>query len=88
MARAVDGRRQRGRKIINEEREKSRAKNGSLRNTSTNLKGTTFVILINHSSGLLINQSKLLILESLYIQQLKPSLNLDSKSFPFRLFNT
>ena len=31
---------------------------------------------------------KLLILESLYIQQLKPSLNLDSKSFPLRLFNT
>ena len=51
MARAVDGRRQRGRKIINEEREKSRAKNGSLRNTSTDLKGTTFVILINHSSA-------------------------------------
>ena len=34
------------------------------------------------------DKSKLLILESLCIQQLKPSLNLDSKSFPLRLFNT
>ena len=34
------------------------------------------------------DKSKLLILESLYIQQLEPSLNLDSKSFPLRLFNT
>ena len=34
------------------------------------------------------DKSKLLILESLYIQQLNPSLNLDSKSFPLRLFNT
>ena len=47
IKRAADGRRQRGRKIINEEREKYLAKNGSLRNTS---KGTTFVILINHTS--------------------------------------
>ena len=31
---------------------------------------------------------KLLILESLFIQQLKPDLNLDSSSFPFHLFNT
>ena len=37
-------------KIINEEKEKYRAKNGSLRNTSTDSKGTTFVILINHTS--------------------------------------
>ena len=34
------------------------------------------------------DKSKLLILESLCIQQLKPNLNLDSKSFPLRLFNT
>ena len=34
------------------------------------------------------DKSKLLILESLYIQQLKSSLNLDSKSVPLRLFNT
>ena len=31
---------------------------------------------------------KLLILESLFIQQLKADLNLDSTSFPLRLFNT
>ena len=35
---AADGRRQRGQKIIDEEREKYRAKNGSLRNTSTDSK--------------------------------------------------
>ena len=34
------------------------------------------------------DKSKLLILESLYIEQLKPSLILDSKSFPLLLFNT
>ena len=33
------------------EREKYRAKNGSLRNTSTDSKGTTFVILKNHGSA-------------------------------------
>ena len=32
-------------------REKYRAKNGSLRNTSTNSKRTPFVILINHRSA-------------------------------------
>ena len=48
---AADGRRQRSRKIINEEREKYRAKNGSLRNTSTDSKGTTFMILKNHRSA-------------------------------------
>ena len=32
-------------------REKYRANNGSLRNTSTDSKGTTFVILINHASA-------------------------------------
>ena len=51
VKRAADGRRQRGRKIIDEEREKDRAKNGSLRNTSTNSKGTTFMILIDHRSA-------------------------------------
>ena len=50
VKRTADGRKQRSRKIINEEREKYRAKNGSLRNTSTDSKGTTFVILINHRS--------------------------------------
>ena len=48
--RAANGRRQRNREIIDEEREKCRAKNGSLRNTSTDSKGTTFMILINHAS--------------------------------------
>ena len=51
VKRAADGRSQRGRKINNEEREKYRAKNGSLRNTSTDSKGSTFVILINHTSA-------------------------------------
>ena len=37
--------------IIDEEREKCRAKNGFLRNTSTDSKGTTFVILINHANA-------------------------------------
>ena len=32
-------------------REKNRANNGSLRNTSTDSKGTAFVILINHVSA-------------------------------------
>ena len=51
VKRAADGRRQRSRKIINKEREKYRAKNGSLRNTSTDSKGTNFVILINYTSA-------------------------------------
>ena len=51
VKRAADGRRQRGRKITDEEREKYRAKNGSLRNTSTDPKGAAFVILINHASA-------------------------------------
>ena len=51
VKRAADGRRQRGRKIIDEERKKYRAKNGSLRNTSTDSKGTTFVILKDHASA-------------------------------------
>ena len=33
------------------------------------------------------NKHKLLILESLYIQLLKPNLNLGSSSYPLRLFN-
>ena len=51
VMRAADGGRQRSRKIINEEREKYGAENGSLRNTTTDSKGTTFVILKNHTSG-------------------------------------
>ena len=51
VKRAADGRRQRGQKIINEKREKYRAKNESLWNTLTDSKGTTFVILINHASA-------------------------------------
>ena len=39
------GKRQRSQKIIDEEREKYRAENGSLRNTSTDSKGAAFVIL-------------------------------------------
>ena len=50
VKRAADGRRQRSWKIIDEERENNRAKNGSLCNTSTDSKGTTFVILKNHIS--------------------------------------
>ena len=51
VKRADDGRRQRSRKIIDEEREQYRAKNGFLQNTSLDQKGTTFVILKNHSSA-------------------------------------
>ena len=50
IKRAADGRRQKSKKIIDEKREKYRAKNAFLWNTSTDLKGTTFVILINHAS--------------------------------------
>ena len=53
VKRAADGRRQRSRKTTNKEREKYRAKNGSLRNTSMNWKGATFVILMNHASTLI-----------------------------------
>ena len=38
-----------GRSLMN--REKNRAKNGSLRNTSTDSKGAAFVILKNHRSA-------------------------------------
>ena len=37
--------------MIEEEREKNRANNGCLRNTSTDSKGTTFMISINHASS-------------------------------------
>ena len=50
VKRATDRRRQRSRKIINEEREKYRAKNGSFRNTLTDSEGTAFVILKDHRS--------------------------------------
>ena len=50
VKRAANRRRQRRRKIIDENREKYRAKNRPLQNTSTDSKGTTFVILINHAS--------------------------------------
>ena len=51
IKRPADGRRQKSREIIDEEREKYRAKNGCLWNTLMDLKGTTFVILINHASA-------------------------------------
>ena len=51
IKRAADGRRQSSRKIIDEEREKYRAKNGSLQNTSTDSEGTAFVILIDHKTS-------------------------------------
>ena len=51
VKRAADGRRQRSSKIIDEKRENYRAKNESLRNTSTDLKGAAFVILIKHASA-------------------------------------
>ena len=52
VKRAANGKRQRSRKIIiDEKREKYRVRNESLRNTSTDSKGTTFVILINHRSA-------------------------------------
>ena len=50
VKRTADERKQRSRKIIDEDREKYRAKNGFLRNTSTDSKGAVFVILINHTS--------------------------------------
>ena len=53
VKRAADGRRQRSRKIIDEKKEKYRAKNGSLWNTLTDSKKTTFVILIYHTRALI-----------------------------------
>ena len=51
VKRAADGKRQRNRKIIDEERKKYGAKNGSLWNTLTDSKEMTIVILINRSSA-------------------------------------
>ena len=53
IKREADGRRQRSRKSINEEKEKYWAKNGFLQNTLTYSKETAFVILINHASALI-----------------------------------
>ena len=50
IKRTADEKRQRSHKIINGE-EKYRAKNESLQNTSTDSKGTAFVVLINHASA-------------------------------------
>ena len=47
VKRAADG----SRKIMDEKREKCKAKNASLRNTSTDSKGTTFLMLINDTSA-------------------------------------
>ena len=52
LKRAADRKRQKRREIIDEKREKYRAKNGSLWNTWTESKGATFVILNNYSSAL------------------------------------
>ena len=51
VKRTADGRKQRSRKIIDEEREKYRTNNGSLRNTSTDSKEAAFVILKNYASA-------------------------------------
>ena len=51
MTRSSVQREQRGRKIIDEKREKYRVKNRSLQNPLTDSKETTFVILINHTSN-------------------------------------
>ena len=51
MKRAADGGRQKGQKIIDEEKEKYRAKNRSFWNTSMDSKATTFVILKDHTSA-------------------------------------
>ena len=50
MKTAADRSRQRSRKIIDEKREKSRAKSGSLQNTLTDPKGATFVIFKSYAS--------------------------------------
>ena len=56
VKRAADGRRQKSRKIIDEEKKKYTVKNGSLRNTSTDSKGATLVILMNHASAPIRNE--------------------------------
>ena len=47
VKKTADGRRQRSRKIIDEEQ----GQNASLQNTSTDTKAATFVILINHANA-------------------------------------
>ena len=49
IKRTADGRKQRTRKIVDENREKYRAENASLLNTSTDSKGASFEILMNHA---------------------------------------
>ena len=56
IKRAADGRRQKSREIIDQKRGKYKAKYGSMRNTSTDSKRTTFVILINHASALVTKE--------------------------------
>ena len=51
VKRAAEGRRQRSKKNIDEKRQKYKAKNGFLRNTSTGSKGEIFVILKNHANA-------------------------------------
>ena len=51
IKRAADGKTHGTRKIIDKMREKYRAKNRFLRNTSSHSKPMTFVILINHTSA-------------------------------------
>ena len=51
VKRVADRRRQRSRKIIDEKREKYKAKNRYLQSTSTDSKGTAFVILKNHTGA-------------------------------------
>ena len=52
IKRATDESRLRRKEIIDKNREKNRAKNGSLWKTSMDSKGVIFVILINHASAL------------------------------------
>ena len=51
VKRAADGKRPRSRDVVDEKREKYRAKNRSLWNTSTDSKRVAFVILINHANA-------------------------------------
>ena len=56
VKRAADRKKKRSRKIIDEEREKYRVKNGSLRNVSTDSKIMNVVVLINHASAPVRNE--------------------------------
>ena len=51
MNKTADGRRQGSRKIIDEKREKYRAKGGFLWNTSIDSKGASFEVWKNHTSA-------------------------------------